>query len=83
MVIATVITSAPESLLIYSHTVCYLNNYEDTQSIVAEFKIIEGARYSEEIGRMAPSQKLTKFKSKKLRFASNRGHIAKYPHISA
>ena len=59
-------------------TVCYLNNYEDTQSIVAEFKIIEGARYSEEISRMAPSQKLTKFKSKELRFASNRGHIVKY-----
>ena len=58
-------------------TVCYLNNYEDTQSIVAEFKKLEGVRYTKEIGRIAPSQKLTKFKSKVLRIASNRGHIDK------
>ena len=56
---------------------CYLNNYEDTQSIVAEFKKLEGVRYSKEIGRIAVSQKLTKFKSKELRIASNRSHIDK------
>ena len=59
------------------YTVCYLNNYEDTQSIVAEFKILEGVRYTKEIGKKGLSQKLTKFKSKLLRIASNRGHIVK------
>ena len=39
---------------------CYLNNYEDTQSIVAEFKKFKGVRYSKEIGRMSPTLKLTK-----------------------
>ena len=56
-------------------TLCYLNNYEVTQSIVAELKILEGARYPKEIGKLAPSQKLTKFKHENLRFASFRGHI--------
>ena len=42
-------------------TVCYFNNYEVTQSLVAELKKLEGARYQKEIGRVAPSQKLTKF----------------------
>ena len=70
------ITGFELTLMPCHSTVCYLNNYEDTQSIVAEFKKLEGARYQKEIGRMAPSQKLTKFKSKELRFASNRGHIA-------
>ena len=56
-------------------TVCYLNNYEDTKSIMAEFKKIKGVRYPKEIGSMAPSQKLTKFKPKELRIASNCGHI--------
>ena len=48
-------------------TLCYLNNYEDRQSIVAEFKKIEGVPYLKEIGSMAPSWNLTKFKPKELR----------------
>ena len=31
-------------------TVGYLNKYEVTQSIVAEFKKLEGARYQKEMG---------------------------------
>ena len=54
---------------------CYLNNYEVTQSIVAELKKLEGARYLKEIGWVAPSQKLTKFNHEDLRFALFRGHI--------
>ena len=58
-------------------TVCYLNNYEVIQSIVAELKKLEGERYAKEIGRMALGQKLTKLQCQKLIFASNRGHIVK------
>ena len=54
---------------------CYLNNYEATQSIVAELKKLEGARYQKEIGSVAPSQNLTKSNQEKLRFASFRSHI--------
>ena len=61
---------------------CYLNNYGDTQSIVAEFKKFKVVRYSKEIGRMSPSQKLTKLKSIKLRIASNRSDIIKNPLIN-
>ena len=45
-------------------TVCYLNDYEDTQSIVAEFKKIVGARYPKEISRMALSKKMIKSKAR-------------------
>ena len=63
-------------------TVCYLNKYEVTQSIVAELKKLEGARYLKEIGWVAPSQKLTKFNYQKLRFASNRSHIKRLIKLS-
>ena len=53
---------------------CYLNNYEVTQSIVAELKKLEGARYPKENGEVALIQKLTKFNHENLRFASFRGH---------
>ena len=70
-------------ILAYSATVCYLNDYEDKQSIVAEFKKSNNVRYIKEIGSMTPSQKLTKFKSKKVRIASNCGHIDKNTLIRA
>ena len=41
-VLSTPITCQGNSHL---NTVCCLNNYEDTQSIVAEFKILESVRY--------------------------------------
>ena len=52
--------------MLISHTVCYLNNYEVTQSIVAELKKLEGARYPKEIVEVAPSQNLTKFNHENL-----------------
>lgn len=70
-------TTAYEKAALRGITVCYLNNYEVTQSIVAELKKLEGARYVKEINWVAPSQKLTKFNYQKLRFASNPSHIEK------
>ena len=68
-------TTAYEKASLRGITVCYLNNYEVTQSIVAELKKLEDARYQKEIGRAAASQKLTKFNQENLKFASFRSHI--------
>ena len=75
-----------KSIAVHLGTVWYLNNYDDTQSIVAEFKKLEGARYRKKIASDAPDQKLTEPELKSLRIASIRGHIvnvAKLDHKMA
>ena len=54
---------------------CYLNDFYDISLIVAEFKKLDGARYSKEIHPMTQVKKLTKIISEKVRFASIRGLI--------
>ena len=49
-------------------------NHQVTQSIVAEFRILGGARYQKEMRHLAQNQKVTKFDSKNVRFALLRGH---------
>ena len=58
-----------------------MKNYEVTQSIVAELKKLQGARYPKKIDWMAASQKLTKSYYEKLRFALIRGYIINIDQI--
>ena len=44
----------------HDYTLCDLNNYRVTQSIVAEFKILIGARYPNETLRRLLGQKVDK-----------------------
>ena len=63
-------------------TLCDLEHYRVTESIVAELKNQAGVRYPKEIEGIAQVQKLTKFIHKNLRFASLRGHIIKEAKLS-